>query len=404
MSLAAPIGAGSALPGIGGDYEGFASSSFGYSRIGANGSFAITYQPEYVRRVRYPGLSAFNEQLNLNATRRLNAQWSMYLTGTAGEATIDSFLFNPGGLGDVASAPGDLSAGLSSGTAALGPTSLLVFGNRVFTSSAAAGLNYKPTTRFTLNFQALTALQIYRPDSEEPVNALIPRNFQVGGSLTLNYSINPRTQFGVKAVTTRTVSAYGEYQNTIMEAYIDRTLSEHWFGSIAGGPAFTNYLSGTLAANVKGTALSYAANASLGYRNRNNTVLMTAGRNAGDAYGLGSSTTESFGAAWDYRRLSSAWAFKASGGKDRFVGGAFPGLNTAHAGGSIIRALNRQMYLSLEYNYVNYSGAATAGLDAHVARLSFNWIPFLRDIPILEGTQTVPADVPAATTPATKTP
>ncbi len=374
-SIAGPIGAGSGLPGVGGDYIGYASLSAGYSRTSTNGSFSITYSPGYVAHIRYSELHFLNQNLNIALNRRLNSQWTAFGTLVGDDATLENFLFAPATAGLVVGAPG------STGGVEGGPAAVILFGNRVRSATAVAGLIYRPTTRLRMTFDGETTLQQYKRDANTAVGAIVPRNFYVGGQVTMGYSLTPRTELGLHAVTTRNTSTFGEYQNTFMLAYLYHRWTPHWSTSIGAGPALTNYLSGqVLSARTSGNALSYAAAATASYDLGENRFNVTYGRSAGDAYGLGTGATNAFGGSWDVRSLRTGWSAKAFGGQERFTGGFFTGLVTSHAGASVTRSLGQQWAASLEYSYVQYTGGTgIKDFDAHVARLSVTWVPFLRD-------------------------
>ena len=378
-SIAGPIGAGSGgVPGLGGDFIGYLNTSVGYSRIGTNGSLSITYNPSYVAHVRYSDLHFFNQNLNITLNKRLGSQWTSYTTLLGDDSTLENFLF-----GSAAS----LAVGSPGSTGGIDPTasSAIIFGDRVLSATALTGLIYKPTTRLRLSFDVEVSLQQYRRSANTPVGAVVPRNFHSGGQVNLGYSLNPRTEVGTLFVTTRNNSTYGEYQNSFVQGYVYRRLAPHWTASVAAGPAFTNYFSGgPLSAPSRSGAISYAAAATLGYDLGLNRFSATVGRSAGDAYGLGTGSTNEIGGSWDIRSVRTGWSAKAFAGQERFNGGVLTGLKTSHAGAGITRALSRQLSASLDYTFIQYSGGNTREFDAHVGRLSLNWIPLLKDTAALQ--------------------
>lgn len=373
---------GNTVPGAGGDYQGWASITSGYSFSGTKGVFSMDYTPEYTDRVRYSNLRSFNQNLSLNWSRRLGTKWAWHLSAAGAEASASTYLFTDGGISSVVSSPGTtdvLTGGLSSGsTVALTPSQLIVFGGRVITGGGSTGLTYHPTTRLQFTFDANASDSQTRYDSTG-IAPLVPRTFTGTGAVSMGYSLSPRTVIGTRISYTNTQSSVTKFDFGVVDGFIDQKFGTHWFASASAGPALIRLaiLGG------RSQVLSYNANAQFGYRVRSSSFAASFRRMVGDSYGFGAGANQTYDGAWDQRLRSSGWVLRATGGRQEFTGGGFGGLKTNYAGGGISKAINRQLSVGLEYSFLHYAGSVYRQSDFQVGRLNLTWIPFLRDTPLL---------------------
>ena len=148
------------------DLMGIISTSVGYSRSSQGTGLALVYTPSYVR-TRQSLLRAISQNLSLNAHSRLGEKSRVFFSASALETSLDQLLLSPTGLGQVAGAPGtaqDLSGTLLGNDTGNGQLQSLVsgisltdslarglvYGDRLFTASAHAGLSYNYSTRLSL--------------------------------------------------------------------------------------------------------------------------------------------------------------------------------------------------------------------------------------------------------------
>lgn len=306
---------------------------------------------------------------------------------TASDTTLQQFVFTPA---VVTQAVVGSSAGTTSVTspgALTSPateTQTSFYGTRMLTYGGRTGFNYKPTTRLRLGLSATASEADARPLKNETYEIVVPHTLLEQGVFDLTYSLSPRTDIGFEAMGNRTSSVYGHYLESSLGMTMARKLSQRWFASIEGGAGTTNSVGESVAANGVG----WEGSATLEYRGRENAISGAYRRMVGDFYGLGSSSTTSYSADWKYKRHDLNWTLNIFGEEQILTGAALGNLSTYQAGTGISRALSRQVSISIDAVYFEdkVSGSAPSSLPnltARMIRMTFGWIPFLRDTPPL---------------------
>lgn len=381
-SLALGGGYSSAVPSVGGDYFGWASTAIGYYQGGPNGSFSVTYVPSYSGQVRYSNLKSFNQDLTIHAARRLSAKAEWYLNAFGVEHTIQEYLFSGNALAQAAQDSDNLTAAQAAPPSLATTAQVILYGTRVLSFGATTGFNYRPTTRLRWNASVTGDQSQGRPNHAYPQAAFLPRTQVLRADSSLGYSVTPRTEIGLDAEAARVFGGYGRQQYYSGAVRLARKLAPQWYASGAVGVGASNYGSNSLAP----TTATYMTDLSLAYRRPEQALVLSYNRYAGGFYGVNTRATDTYMAMWTWRTRNRRWSLQANGAYQTLAGGVLGGATITQAGGLISRGITRQVLLSLDYGFAEFSGVGLASsheLTSHAARLTLTWIPFLRDTPPL---------------------
>jgi hypothetical protein len=180
----------------------------------------------------------------------------------------------------------------------------------------------------------------------------------------------------VDASVSRTFSRLEDGYASTAGLSIGRTMSEHWFvqGRVGVGKMTYSRQAVATSANVQ-----YTAGGGIGYKVRTHTLLASFDRSLADAYGLGSTSTDSATAGWTWKVPGSSWSLSANYGYQRLNGGVLRGNESWRATGGIARALNQHTFVSLQYAYFTAPAnlAALAGVTGaeNAVTVSLSWSP-----------------------------
>jgi hypothetical protein len=306
---------------------------------------------------------------------------------------MDQFLFAPIQSAAVASTAAqfeDLAAGVLSGRSANpqlqsvltsapildSPARNLLYGNRMFTASVLGSLAYSYSPRLSLTFSATGGRTQHLSDDGSNTAAngyLLLDTNSGGGSITLSYSLSPRTEVGGSAGVSRILSSVADAYNGTATAFIGRSLSQRWFLRLQGGLGVTD---GT--AYGRGyTRPQPVVGSQLGYKTFSHTFLFSGDRTVSDSFGVGASTTLSAGVGWRWKRPGRQVWLEASFSGQQLQGDLYQnttGWRTVIGGG---RALGTHSAILAQYAFLTYySGAGTAAdLSQSAVRISLVWSP-----------------------------
>jgi hypothetical protein len=246
-----------------------------------------------------------------------------------------------------------------------------------------ANLNFAATTRSTFRFSVTGGRveEIHQSGaSNSSGNAAtyhVPEVTSGSASLGWSYEISPRTQFGIDLTTTRAFAALQKGYVSSGSVSLSRTLSRKWFTKLSVGVGYLNYTSRTIPIphNVQ-----YLGSGSLGYKTGSHNFIGTYSRTAGDGYGLGSASTSSATAAWNWRRPASTWSVFMNLGYQKLQNATFHTPESWQAGGGLGKALSSHISMSLQYGYLTFPAAINVpgnDLTESGVVLSINWSPSL---------------------------
>src|SRR5579862_4599529 len=137
-----------------------------------------------------------------------------------------------------------LGAVLTSSPLLESPISTLLYGQRMFTTSAYVSLSYSYSPRLSVTFsgvggrsQEVSQNQALGTNNTTP---LLPNTTTADASVGFSYALSPFTQLGGTASTSRIFSSlYGSYI-TNSTATLSHTVARRWLMQIHGGVGITN--------------------------------------------------------------------------------------------------------------------------------------------------------------------
>lgn len=372
---------------------------FNWVKFTERTTFSLSYTPSYVAQVRNTSLDSLNHAFSLNATQKLDPRWSLGFSVAANYSTLEESLFAPDTLSNVASVPSnfnEFSSALLSGNFSnnpqLGviltnsplvesPLATLLYGQRIFTSSAHGSLSYSVSPRLSLSFNGGGGYTQYFSGNQVSVGGAPPllQNTTSGNaSLALSYSLSPVSQFGGTVATYLVSSPLEDAYTTTSQATYGRTLASHWTMQLHAGVGFNNplktYYVGTN--YVSATGPRPVAGGSLGFKTGNQTLLGSFDRTVNDSYGLGTSTSSTSTAAWRWRRPQSRWSLQCSFSWQQLQGGALTNTSGWRATGTVGRAFGTHLAGLWQYTYLTYSGGlqtSAYSLNESAVRFSLVW-------------------------------
>lgn len=349
-----------------------ASILIGYTHVNPHGALAIGYSPSYSGLNGMGGLQFLNQRFSLGYSRSYGPKWTLRVRGEAADTTFEDFLFltNPA---DALSGFSAAAAGAAVRDAALTTPQTLLYGNRQLMYTARVGFEYRPSTRLKIAVDAgVDQLQALR-QTDYSFAPLIPRARTEVANVGVTYAFSTRTELQTLVSATDTQSSLARYQTMNLAEGVLRNLTPHWWLWLEAG-------AGIYRARLSGARVpiftSYVAGGGAGYRGRANTFGLIFNRGIGDSFGLGSGSTFSAQAGWNWHRPGSNWGFDAGGLQERLSGGHSGKVTLWQADAGVTRQLHGRTYVRVEYAYlldtdIPYGLAAKP--RAHGVRLTFGW-------------------------------
>ena len=386
------------LPNSGATAVSGGSANFGWSRTRDGSSLTITETlafMAYPERTLQP-TTAFS--LGWSRTVKLGQKWSINVSAAGHVTDLEQSYFAANSFGLAASLPTtfdalsgailtgkstdvQLASALTGASAPLSPEQAYLYGRRVASASLTAGVSYAFSGRSSFHASvSATRMQSlnFGGTTQTTIQPLIPQT--TGGSVSLGwgYSLTPRTQIGLEAVTSRAFSHLQDAYSTAGGFSIGRTMSEHWFVQGRIGTGVVTYLRQTTAA-TSGINPQYTAGGSIGYKLRSHTLLASFDRSIGDSYGLGSASTSGATAGWVWKAPGSSWSLSANYGYQQLNASAVRSNESWRATGGIARALDAHMFISLQYAYFTFPPSVlllneVLGTQSGVT-MSLSWSP-----------------------------
>jgi hypothetical protein len=398
-SILSPRGGGFYLPsaiGLKGDETLGGGATAGWSRHGKKGNVSLVYSAMYQAQIRYSNLSALNQFLTLNASRQLNAKWTLGFSAAGGVSTYDQMLFTPTIFSNVLAVPGtfdDLAAAVLAGKytndqlASLltgapvieSPARTLFFGDRVFTSAAATSLSYAHSQRLSISFSASANRAEHLQNGEQPGAPqylyLLPQAIEGSSTVAINYSLTPRTQVGVNVSASRGFSRVQDAYTTYGSAFLGRTMGRHWFAQVHAGGGFITQIRSRYTSSNGATPVF---GGSLGFKTFANTIMVSGDRTLSQSYGVGAADTTAVNAAWQWWRPGRRWGTNASYLKMHFTGGPFGTVDGWRSSFGVNRRIGEHLMLETAYSYGSYSSDSPPSpyqSSQNAVRLSMTWMP-----------------------------
>jgi hypothetical protein len=370
------------------------SAAAGYSHAGTSSAFSAAYSVGYSGRTQYTQFDAWNHSLILGGRRRLGRKWSASLAASANLFTSTALLFAPTAASSLAAAPAtfdDLAAAILSGNSSnLQLASILTagslpapaaqlefYGYRSLAATALASISYAHSSRLSISATAAAGRNEHITSPADHSETSVPPYFLpsttwVSSSLSVSYSLSPRTQVSLSASGTRVVSYLADSYTAQGGGSIGRVMGRHWFLQASAGSGYVLDVRGLGASGKTG----YTASGSLGYKTLTSTFVGSFTHALGSNYGLGGYSTEAATGAWHWSRPSSGWSLSASGGWQRATSNFFNALDSWNASAILSRQLNPQISASLQYGYMHTQiPDATQAYKLNGVTLILAWSP-----------------------------
>jgi hypothetical protein len=383
------------------DVGGGASATFEYTKLGERSSFSMSYTPSYTGQIRYSSLNTLNHAFSLNASRKLAPRWNFGFSVAGDLSSLQQSLFTPTALSNVAAVPStfdDLAAGmlsskftnnpqlanvLTSAPLAQSPLLSLLYGQRIFTSSAHISLSYSYSPRLSVTFSGSGSRMQPVSDGQTSTSNTVPIANTTSGNagVAISYALSPLTQLGGTLTTSRVSSSLQDAYITTSLATLGRTLGRRWFAQIHGGVGVTNPIRQT--AFTLSTKPYPAIGGSMGFRTISYTLLGSYDRSVSDPYGAGASTSSTATGTWRWRQPGHAWLLESSVSWQQLGNNALTNtalINTAltnisgwNISAGFGRAVGAHLALHTEYSYLYYGRRAPNSLSQSAVRVSLVW-------------------------------
>lgn len=366
-----------------------AGAVMGWSRARESASFAATYAPGFIASGRDPDLRAFQHALTLTGAKKLSPRWRASLAVGGGLSSSYQFLFAPGLASQIVAVPAtfddlvnavlknnytnsELASILTGAPMIETPARTLLYGERVLSTAASAGLSYARSPRTQLHFW-VSGFRYQYMNAENPQDEahLLARTTSAVASAGLSHVLTPRTSLTVNSNARRTFSQYEDAYFLDLDAILGRTLTPRWLLQVHGGPGVIKTVRKT---SELPTGPQYQGGASITYKHAPHTLTASAHRAFGDAYGIGASSTWSLGGAWQWRRPGSDWQFQASYNQHYYTRSIAGYVNGWQVAGGATKRISRHTMLALEAVHISYSTKAiTQDTRQDAIRAVFTW-------------------------------
>lgn len=371
------------------------STSVSWNRSRERSAIHFGYQPSYMSYVRFPDYNGWNHSLSFTAGRLITPRFRLETGLTGSYAATNQLLFTPTALQRAADAPGsfeDLASAvlrspvtsdqLAAQTAGAGvsatPGELALFGSTVLSSSVYMTATYSPSSRTNV-MASFTGTRMQPLSSGGGQNRPLLMNSTMGvARVMISRSVSTRTQAGISLDESRTVSPFQDAWRTMTTAFVGRSMSRRWLIQLQGGAGVLQPVRSQFAAK---TRAEYQGGASVVYRERAHTVMLSALRGVGDNYGLGASATISTAAAWTWAPQRQSWSLFASLSAQKFQGQTPGSSNTWLASGGVRKTVSTHTLLSAELARIQYIMPVIprADFSQYAIRLSLRWTPLTRE-------------------------
>ena len=372
------------------------SATVEYARFSERSALSIAYSPSYVGGIRYSGWNAANHALFLNWRRKVNERWGYAIFVSAVATLANEVLFTPTTLASTAAAPASfddlvsailagksnndqLASILAGGSVLESPAAMLIYGDRVFTSQVQVGATYSHSSRLFMQFRGAATRTQFLKGGAGPAGVsygyIVPQTSSGSASVGIGYSLSPRTQVGLDASTTRTMSRVQDAYRNSVNASVGHVMGRRWFAQARGGLGFVTAVRRTY--DLPG-GVQYQVGGDIGYKTYAHTLMASGMRSAGDYYGFGANSSISATGAWYWSRPGSAWWAASSFGEEALMGTGFPTFTSWRATTGIGRRLGGHVAVFAQYGYIDYSGLTgrvSKPIHQHVGRLAIVWTP-----------------------------
>lgn len=401
---------------VGGDYDFGASATVAFLRNWRRTNLRLNYTPVHRRRARFGEWNSTDHRLSISSGHQLSRRWSIGSAVSAANSGLEAFWFELPVFSQVENPPasfdelfrmveaGELTddqfASVLTGAPVVEDEGGQGFDlSRVLNVSASANAAYAYSPR--LSFSVSGSIS----DTRLLEDPLIGRRISVGGRQNINglsqaslsgsasYSLDRRTNLNTGYTQSQQLSSV--FDNTMRNVYIGfgRRFGRSWniganvgvgavsWGTVPGGALENSLLAGGLNLNNP-MRMTWTAGGNIGYRVRAHRFQFSAGRTAGDNFGLGSQSSMNASGGWSWSTRDSVWSAGASASYIKSMAGfGLSGDNsilTRSIGGSLSRRVTSTTAVQTSYYFGEFS-SPFRGLfvnnSIHRVQASFVWSP-----------------------------
>jgi hypothetical protein len=259
---------------------------------------------------------------------------------------------------------------------------------RILTTGARASASYARSRRMAIDVGAEVRRSKTASGGRED-DAVSRRGFISGttsarANAGFTYDLSPESKFGVEVSQQRTESSVREANYTTATASYDKEFGRGWRAGVeAGAGTTTGKTLQTIPAvsnmSPAGLAATWVLGGELAYSGRTHKVSVSALKNVGDNLGLGSHSSVSTQAEYQWTPQGAVWSLFAGGNAyraDTFGGRSTIDSKLVRAG--IIRRVGDRGAVTTEYNYGSVVSPFTGllpSLSRHRVQVSFIWRP-----------------------------
>jgi len=358
-------------PNLGYDVGYGGSATAGYSQAGTRSAFSAVYAVNYSGRTQYSQFDAWNHSFTLGWRRKLGRKWSATLAANADLLTSTALLSVPTSASSLAAAPAtfdEFAAAVLSGnyansqlasilTAAPLPApaaQLQFYGYRSLATAVVTSITYAHSSRLSISANAAGGRSQHISSSADRTSSgapayFLPTNTWVTSSLSMSYSLTPRTQISLSGSGTRVVSYLADTYTAQGSGSIGHIMGRRWFLQASAGSGYIFAVKGIGGSSGTG----YTAGGSIGYKTFASTFVASYAHTLGNNYGLGGYATEAASGAWHWARPGWSWSASVSGGWQQSSDLLYPSLDSWNVSAALSRQFGVHTSASLQYGYMN---------------------------------------------------
>jgi len=390
------------------DMRSGVTGAVGWQRLHGRGNFTVNYTGSYNLDLRQSNLNSLNHNLMLGFNRTLGRKWSVDVVGYGQDLSIEQFIFQSPTLGAISQTPAsfdDLAAAMSVGqftntqsslllnsTAGGSPLTAVLLGSHVLSYSMQAGLSYAHSTRLSFRFGSVALGGQHRTGNNIPgfqQNYILPRTIGADASMSIHFSLSPRTQLDWGVSQNYMTSRYQKAAGTSATAGLGRKMARNWFLRAFAGAYINENVQQTTG---KPQTRQMIGGGSVGFQTYGNTFLASYNRTGYDLSGGGLGGTNMITAAWNWRRPRNNWGINVSFSRTETNNPGFSNINGWQITAGISQRLKNNLLLDMDYTHVSSRGAYLAlanDVTINAVRISLAWSPHFRQTstgrPVPEG-------------------
>jgi len=390
---------------LGHDLDWGASAAFRWRNFTPRRSIVFSYEPSMIRRLQYPEWNTTNHNLRLGIERKLSPRWEMRFAGRGVSQGVEQFFFDPPVLRRIENPPltlDDLADAVASGRFTDDEIAALLTGSpvvdrageadldvrRVLTTGARVSTSYRRSRRLSIEaaaeFLRSKTASGGREEDEVSRRGFISSTTSARAETGLKYELSPDSQLGVELSQQRTESSLRRANYTTATASYDKEFGRGWRAGIRAGAGTSQGktfrpLPSTNGLPPDALGATWIAGGSLGYDGRAHKFSISSLKNVGDNLGLGSRSSLSTEAQYQWTPRGAAWSLFGGGNSysaDMPTGGGTIESKIIRAG--IIRRVGANGAVTTEYNYGSIVTPFTGilpSLSRHRVQVSFIWKP-----------------------------